>query len=284
MPGPRLMQASPSVAQEPAVRSSLQKAFGFALIEALLFIAPIACVVAIWQAMTAVLDIPGYLLPSPLAVASTFGHLLINGTLLDYLVASVGRLFVGTLLAFLLAVPLGYAIGVSWLADRIFSPLISITQPIPGVAWIPMAILWFGLGPMAVGFIIFLAAFFPIVLNTIAGVRTISRELLRVATVFHFPIRMVLFDVILPGALPYIVTGTRLGFGYAWRALVAGEMIAATSGLGYMIFQARDYLKTDEVVVGMLTIGLFWAAIERLVLRPIERQTIEKWGLARPAA
>jgi NitT/TauT family transport system permease protein/taurine transport system permease protein len=95
---------------------------------------------------------------------------------------------------------------------------------------------------------------------------------------------MVLLDVVIPGALPYIVTGTRLGFGYAWRALVAGEMIAATSGLGYMIFQARDYLKTDEVIVGMLTIGLFWAAIERLVLRPIERRTIERWGLAAPAA
>ena len=230
------------------------------------------------------LQTPVYLLPSPIAVAQAAWRLLSDGTLVEYLVASVGRLFIGTVLAFAIAVPLGYAVGVSRTADRMFSPIISVAQPIPGIAWIPLAILWFGLGPMAVGFIIFLAAFFPIALNTVTGVRTISRDLVRVARVFHLPPRMVLLDVVIPGALPYIVTGTRLGFGYAWRALVAGEMIAATSGLGYMIFQARDYLKTDEVIVGMLTIGLFWAAIERLVLRPIERRTIERWGLAAPAA
>ena len=264
--------------------SAVQTAIAGALAEGALFLAPILVVVAVWQAATMWLQTPVYLLPSPIAVAQAAWRLLSDGTLVEYLVASVGRLFIGTVLAFAIAVPLGYAVGVSRTADRMFSPIISVAQPIPGIAWIPLAILWFGLGPMAVGFIIFLAAFFPIALNTVTGVRTISRDLVRVARVFHLPPRMVLLDVVIPGALPYIVTGTRLGFGYAWRALVAGEMIAATSGLGYMIFQARDYLKTDEVIVGMLTIGLFWAAIERLVLRPIERRTIERWGLAAPAA
>ena len=250
----------------------------------LIFLAPIAGVVVIWHIATLVSDWPDYLLPSPLVVAKTLWKLLSSGLLLEYLVASVGRLMVGCFVGFAVAVPLGYAIGTSRIMDRIFSPVVSITQPIPGIAWIPLAILWFGLGPAAVGFIIFLAAFFPILLNTVAGVRTVSRDLVRVGHVFHFPRQMMVFDIILPGSLPFIVTGTRLGFGYGWRALVAGEMIAASSGLGYMIFEARNYLKTDEVIVGMLTIGLFWAVVERLVLRPLERRTIERWGMSRAAA
>lgn len=251
---------------------------------ALLFLAPIAVFIAIWHLATLFADWPDYLLPSPVVVAGTFWTLLSSGLLIEYLVASVGRLLLGCLTGFIVAVPLGYAIGGSRLMDRMFSPIISVIQPIPGIAWIPLAILWFGLGPMAVGFIIFLAAFFPILLNTVTGVRMLSKDLVRVGRVFQFPRHMMVFDIILPGALPYIVTGTRLGFGYGWRALVAGEMIAATSGLGYMIFDARNYLKTDEVIVGMLTIGLFWATIERLVLRPLERRTIEKWGMASVAA
>jgi len=251
---------------------------------ALLFAAPIAGFILVWHVATKISGWPEYLLPGPAAVALTFWKLLSSGVLLEYLLVSFGRLMLGCVAAFVVAVPLGYAIG-SWrLMDRIFSPLISITQPIPGIAWIPLAILWFGLGPTAVGFIIFLSAFFPLVLNTTTGVRTVTRELIRVGRVFQFSHRMMVFDVALPGALPYIVTGARLGFGYGWRALVAGEMIAATSGLGYMIFEARDYLKTDEVIVGMLTIGLFWAAMERLILRPIERRTIERWGMASAAA
>jgi len=253
-------------------------------VDALIFAAPIAGFIVLWHLATMVSGLPDYLVPGPVAVALTFWNLVSSGVLLDYLLASFGRLLIGSLAAFLIAVPLGYAIGSSRVMDRMFSPLISITQPIPGIAWIPLAILWFGLGPAAVGFIIFLSAFFPLVLNTTTGVRTVTRELIRVGHVFQFSHRMMVFDVVLPGALPYIVTGARLGFGYGWRALVAGEMIAATSGLGFMIFQARDYLKTDEVIVGMLTIGLFWAAMERLILRPIERRTIERWGMASAAA
>ncbi len=270
-----------------ATQGRLQKITMFLLARlrnGVIFLLPIGGVVVIWHVATVVTDWPPYLLPGPLVVAATFWKLLSSGLLPEYLLASVGRLFLGCAAGFALAVPMGYAIGSSRLMDRIFSPIVSVAQPIPGIAWIPLAILWFGLGPMAVGFIIFLAAFFPVLLNTVTGVRTITKDLTRVAEVFQFSRRMTVLDVILPGALPYIVTGTRLGFGYGWRALVAGEMIAASSGLGYMIFDARNYLKTDEVIVGMLTIGLFWATVERFVLRPLERRTIERWGMARAAA
>lgn len=270
--------------EQRVARSSALTAVLSTVINVLIFLAPMVGALILWQLATVVSAWPQYLLPGPLVVAATLWKLLTSGVLLSYLLASIGRLLLGCVVAFVIAVPLGYAIGSSRITDRIFSPLISITQPIPGIAWIPLAILWFGLGPTAVGFIIFLSAFFPIVLNTTTGVRTVTRELIRVGRVFQFSHRMMVFDVVLPGALPYIVTGVRLGFGYGWRALVAGEMIAATSGLGYMIFHARDYLRTDEVIVGMLTIGLFWAAMERLILRPIERRTIERWGIASAAA
>lgn len=251
--------------------------------ELLIFLMPIAGFVLVWEIATLIFRWPPYLLPSPLDVGATFWGMAISGQLGQDLIVSVGRLLLGSVSAFCLAVPLGYAIGSSRMADRIFSPLVAMTQPIPGIAWIPLAILWFGLGPAAVAFIIFLAAFFPMLLNTVSGVRTVGRDLQRVGRVFHFNRRMWLFDVMLPGALPYIVTGVRLGFGYGWRALVAGEMIAASSGLGYMIFNARNYMRTDEVIVGMLTIGLFWALVERVVLRPIERRTIERWGMVSTA-
>lgn len=275
-------KAAPKSAAAPA-GSSLMRAIGDRIKGTLIFLAPIAGIFVIWHVVSMLGNWPPYLFPSPVAVAKTAWGLIASGVLIEYLVASVGRLMLGCVAGFALAVPLGVAIGTSRFFDRLLSPVVALVQPIPGIAWIPLAILWFGLGPMAVGFIIFLSAFFPIIINTVTGVRTISPEHLRASRVFGFTPRMMLMDVILPGALPYIVTGTRLGFGYGWRALVAGEMIAAGSGLGYMIFEARNFLRTDEVIVGMLTIGLFWATVERFVLRPLERRTIERWGMATSA-
>ena len=146
-------------------------AVGHGLRNGAIFIAPIAGFIAVWHVATVMSGWPDYLLPSPFVVAQSLWGLISTGVLLDYLVASIGRLFLGCLVAFVVAVPLGYAIGAFRIMDRIFSPLVSVVQPIPGIAWIPLAILWFGLGPMAVGFIIFLAAFFPILLNTVTGVR-----------------------------------------------------------------------------------------------------------------
>ncbi|MBI4587701.1 MAG: ABC transporter permease [Candidatus Rokubacteria bacterium] len=245
---------------------------------------PLLTLVLLWQAMVWWKQWPPYLLPGPLEVARTFSSLLVEGILLQHLVSSIKVLLLGSIAGMAVAIPLGFWIATWRPASIFFNPIVTVLQPIPGIAWIPLAILWFGLGRTAIGFIIFLSVFFPILLNTITGVRTINRELLRVARVMLCPLWMVVTDVIVPGALAYIITGLRIGLGYGWRALVAGEMIAATSGLGYMIFDARNYLKTDEVIVGMATIGLFWALVERVLLKPLEQRTIERWGMARAAA
>lgn len=244
----------------------------------LLYLGPLVLLLLLWQLVVTVRGLPPYILPSPGRVAAAFRDLLADGTLPAHLWASSKRLLVGSLAGFALAVPLGYAIALFRPFRILFTPIISLTQPIPGLGWVPLAILWFGLNDRAVNFIIFLSAFFPILLNTITGVRAVDRNLLRVARVMRASPAMVVTDVIIPGALPYIMTGIRIGFGYGWRALVGGEMIATTTGLGFMIFNARNYLKTDEVLVGMLTIGVFWSIVENQVLRRIEAKTIERWG------
>lgn len=249
-----------------------------------LYFGPLMVVALIWQIMVWWSQWPTYLLPGPVVVGRTFWSLLVQGVLLNHLISSIKVLLIGGVAGVVLAIPMGLWIATWRPADIFFNPIITVLQPIPGIAWIPLAILWFGLGPTSVGFIIFLSVFFPILLNTISGVRTISRDLLRVATVMMCPFWMVITDVIIPGALAYIITGLRIGLGYGWRALVAGEMIAATSGLGFMIFDARNYLKTDEVIVGMATIGLFWALVERVLLKPLEKKTIERWGMAKPGS
>jgi NitT/TauT family transport system permease protein/taurine transport system permease protein len=248
----------------------------------LLFTGPLIVAIFLWQVMVWWGQWPVYLLPGPVVVANTFWSLLAEGTLLNHLGSSTMRLLLGSVVGVALAIPMGFLIATWRPAAVFFSPIITVLQPIPGIAWIPLAILWFGLGPAAVGFIIFLSVFFPVALNTITGVRTISRELLRATKVMMCPPWLVVTDVIIPGALAYIITGLRIGIGYGWRALVAGEMIAATSGLGFMIFDARNYLKTEEVLVGMATIGLFWALVERVMLTTLEKKTIERWGVAKP--
>ena len=131
----------------------------------------------------------------------------------------------------------------------------------------------------AVTFIIFMAVFFPVVFNTLAGVRGTNQMLVWAVLTLGANRWNVLKEVVLPGALPSIVNGIRLGMGYGWRAVIAAEMIAAASGLGYMIFDARNWLDTPVVVMGMITMGLCWLSLDRMILKPIEKRTIEKWGL-----
>jgi taurine transport system permease protein len=143
--------------------------------------------------------------------------------------------------------------------------------------------LWFGYGFGAITFVIFNAVFFVVTYNTLLGVSSIPMPLRHAAASLGANHWHLLTQVILPGALPNIVTGIRTGLGFAWRGLIAAEMIATNVGLGYMLFLARDFYKTEVIVFGMIVIGMIWLVIDRLVLAPIERATIERWGLVRHA-
>ena len=206
-----------------------------------------------------------------------------DGSIFKHVAASLGRVAVGTLIAIAVSIPLGVAMGLNPIVSDFLSPLFRFFSVLAGIAWIPIATLWFGYGFGAITFVIFNAVFFVVTYNTLLGVASIPMPLRNAAASLGANGWTLLTQVILPGALPNIVTGIRTGLGFAWRGLIAAEMIATNVGLGYMLFLARDFYKTEVIVLGMIIIGLIWLAIDRLILAPVERATIERWGMVRRA-
>lgn len=183
--------------------------------------------------------------------------------------SSLVRVGVGFAFAVLIGVPVGFAMGYFKWFDSNMDPLISIFRPIPPIAWIPLAILWFGLGMKPTIFIIFIGTLFPIILNTQQGVRSASKRLTEFALVLGATRAQILRKVIVYEAFPSVITGMRIGFGIGWMSVVAAEMIAAKSGLGYLVMTARWVFATDIVLAGMLVIGLIGFGGD-LLLRTVE--------------
>jgi taurine transport system permease protein len=250
---------------------------------ALRAMAPFVLLVALWQALVQIFEVSPLVFPSVPAVLHAGLAGLADGSLFAHVGASLLRVATGTFLALLLAVPLGMAMGVSRAVAAFFTPLLRFFSVLAGIAWIPIATLWFGYGFGAIVFVIFNAVFFVVAYNTLLGVATIPIELRRAAASLGAGRLAIVREVLLPGALPNIVTGIRTGLGFAWRGLIAAEMIATSTGLGYMLFLARDFYRTEVIVLGMILIGAIWLALDRLFLAPLERRTIERWGLVRAA-
>ncbi|BAT58681.1 putative aliphatic sulfonates transport permease protein SsuC [Variibacter gotjawalensis] len=247
----------------------------------LLFILPLAVLVAVWAVIVASFDVNPRIFPSVPAVWNAFVEAIRDGTLIQHVGASLGRIAVGTVLAILVAVPLGIAMGVNKIVADFLNPPLRFFSVLAGIAWIPIATLWFGYGFGAITFVIFNAVFFVVTYNTLLGVSTIPKPVRNAAASLGAGPWAMLTEVLLPGALPNIVTGIRTGLGFAWRGLIAAEMIATNVGLGYMLFVARDFYRTEVIVMGMIVIGIIWLLIDRLVLAPLERRTIERWGMVR---
>ncbi|MEQ8347332.1 MAG: ABC transporter permease [Sneathiellaceae bacterium] len=199
---------------------------------------------------------PKALLPAPWDVVRSAVRLIETGELLEHVLASLERILYANLLALGLGVPLGLAMGMSRTFENLLGGMLSIFRPIPPLAWVPLAILWFGIGTLSIVFITFLAAFFAVLLNTIAGTRAVDQRLVRAAASLGAGRRRIVLNVVLPSVLPYIFTGARIAVGVSWMSIVAAELIAASNGLGYMISFYREVLRTDVVIVGMLTIGV----------------------------
>jgi ABC-type nitrate/sulfonate/bicarbonate transport system permease component len=217
------------------------------------------------------------LMPAPSSIAKTAGAMIVSGELLDNLLASLRREATAFLFA-ATAIPLGMAMGWWRVVYNQVNPVMEILRPIPPLAWIPLSILWFGLGDEQNEFIIFLGMFFPILVNTIVGVKNIEPNLVRAARSLGAPERKVLWRVVLIGALPQIITGVRIGLGVGWMALVAAELVGANSGLGFLINDARSMLRTDVIAVGMLTIGIIGLVIDTAI-RLLSRRLLP-WSLA----
>jgi NitT/TauT family transport system permease protein len=218
------------------------------------------------------------LFPTPGNVVRGIAELIQKGLLLKYVVASLFRVTWGFTLAVVLGVPLGLILGWYSRAFQAFNPLIQIFRPISPIAWIPVAILWFGVSDAAPIFLIFLASVFPITVSTIAAVQNMQPVYLRAALNFGLSTGELFRQVVLRACLPQIITGIRIALGIAWLVVVAAEMIAVNSGLGYLIIDARNAGKRyDLVVAGMVMIGLIGLVLDLLV-RQLENFDEVRWG------
>jgi ABC-type nitrate/sulfonate/bicarbonate transport system permease component len=229
------------------------------------FLYAVTVIVIVWQLVIVITAPHPSLLPTPWATAQNFVRLIENGALFTHTGASLARVFSAWLLSACLAIPLGLAMGRSLWLEKLVDPFIELFRPISPLAWIPLAILWFGIGEAGKIFVVFIGTFFPILLSTIAGVKSIDPILINAGRVLGCHSRFALFrKVILPASMPGIMVGLRISFGTGWAAIIAAELVAARSGLGYLIANGMEILRADHVLVGMIMIGILGVCFDAL--------------------
>jgi NitT/TauT family transport system permease protein/taurine transport system permease protein len=242
-------------------------------------IIPFIPVLALWTAVSEAGLFPRAFFPGPADVMRAFFTLTYKGILPDYLQDSLIRLATGAAVGMALGIPLGILIGTSRWAHRICWPVLLFFQAIGDIAWLPILLIWFGFGLTTMTFVIVYTVLFPVVLNTVLGVESVPRDLSRAALSLGASRARVLWEVTLPGALPNIITGLRNGLGYGWRALIATEIIVGTSGIGFLMFDARRAGSVVEILLGMIILGMLWYIVDSWILAPIEHATGQRWGL-----
>ena len=241
--------------------------------------APFAAILIAWALVTRAGVLPAIFLPPLGDVAKTAWQMLQDGSLWINIGASVGRVLVSLVVSVPLAVGLGILVGLHRRVSPVVEPIAGFFNALSGIAWLPLAVTWFGLGWVSVTFIMFNTIFFLVFYNTLVGIRTVPRILEHAVRTLGGSRRHIIFHVLIPGAMPNIVTGIRMSIGFGWRALIAAEMIATSTGLGFLIYNASNFHQTDTILVGIVTIGILWLLTDRLILQPVERWTVERWGL-----
>jgi len=227
---------------------------------------------------------PAALLPTLPAVARTLIEVLLDGSMLAHAGYTLYRVLFGLSLAIVVALPLGILMGRFRSVENFFLPLTSALMPIPSLAWVPVFILWFGLGNTVSILIVFYAALFPMLLNVWSGVRSVNPLWLRAAGAMGADEHALFWKVIIPAASPFVITGLRQAFLRAWIAVVGAEMLAASDwGLGWIIFDAKEFLNADLMLASLAVIGCIGFAFERLVFGSLERVTVLRWGMVRAA-
>jgi NitT/TauT family transport system permease protein len=241
-------------------------------------IAVIALIIIVWWAIVAATA--SVVFPTPWQVVTGTVELIRDGTLFEHIGASLFRVGVGFGLAVIIAVPLGLWMGWVKGAYVTLNPLFQILRPISPIAWIPIAILWFGVGNVSPIFLIFISSVFPMVVQTTVGVHTIEKRYLRAAANFGVSRATLFRQVVIPAVLPQVIVGMRIGLGVAWLVVVAAEMIALRSGLGYMIIDSRNAgNRYDLVIAGMIIIGLIGLLLDGL-MRLLEGLKMVRWRYA----
>jgi len=242
-------------------------------------VASISLLITIWQLVVLTGKFEKSLLPSPAVVYTGITEMFKDGTLLVNLRVSIARFLTGYLAAVLAGVTLGLLFGWNKNVWSFIDPIVQLLRPISPIAWFPFIVLWFGIGDAPAVVIIFIAAFFPILLSTVSGVGNVDAVFLKVAANFGIKQPALLFKIIFPSAFPLIANGLHMALGSAWIFLVAGEMVGAQSGLGFMIIDARKSLRSDLVLAGIIIIGLLGLLLDRLI-RLLENKIKRQWGLS----
>jgi len=253
------------------------------------FVFPIFVVLVGWEVVSRLELANPILLPPPTRILVHTINLLSPGGnggvsffLERHVAISFFRIMAGYLIAASTCTVLGLLMGVNRAAYNFFNPLITLIMPIPSLAWVPVVILWLGLGNKTIVFVTMIASIFPVIYNSAAGVRSMTIKHIWAAQTMGAGRVTIFLKVLLPGAMPYIIAGHKLALGRAWRALVATEMVVATGyGLGYLIFEARTFMDTETMYGGIAMIALLGLLIEKIAFSKLERLTVEKWGMSR---
>jgi len=260
--------ARPADGEAGALRIVLRNAFPFVVV---------GC---IWEAVAHLGLFPAQFFPTVETIAGAFVRLTLSGVLPHHALDTLIRLLAGFALAAIVGVSIGVVMGRSRRAEDYLLPLVAIGAPIPGLAYAPLFLLWFGPGNVPSVLLVAFVSTFPIIYNSWTGVKAVKEIWVRSAHAMGADNRALFRHVILPGALPYVMTGLRLGLAQAWRILVAVEMLAAVPwGLGWMIFGAQEFLNTDVMLAGIAVIAVIGVGLEKLVFKPLENFTLVRWGM-----
>jgi NitT/TauT family transport system permease protein len=253
---------------------------GFSYVALARGIAGIVVLLAVWEAFARSGMFSTAMTPPIESVGRVIWRMLEDGSLITNALATLVRVFVGLAISFAIAVPVGVFMARSWVAERIFLPVLSVLLPIPSLAWVPLFILWFGIGDTATILVVIYASAFPLIYSIWTGVRAVNPLWLRAATVMGADEGVLFRKVILPGALPYIITGLRLAFGRAWIGVIGGELLASPKlGLGEIIFNAAEFLDAGVMLGTLVAIGVIGVFFERFVFQALETVTVRRWGM-----
>lgn len=240
------------------------------------FILPLI-IVTVWTIICKLNVVNNYILPSPYRVFVTACMMIKSGELIRNLFVSFMRVVVGFLITFAVAFPSAIFIGSKTKIKPYIEPFMEFMRHVPPISMIPILILWFGIGETSKLVVIFLATFFPVFSNTLTGVTNYDRKLVEVGKVFNLTSREKFFKIIFPQAVPSIITGIQLGLGYSWRSLMGAELIAASSGIGYMIIDAEQLSRPDIVIVGILSIGILGYTVDYILIK-VSKKIIKRYG------
>ena len=242
--------------------------------------AGVLVLLAVWQAFARSGMFSTAMTPPLESIGRVIWRMLADGSFVANALATLMRVFLGLAISFAVAVPLGVLMARYWVAERIFQPVLSALLPIPSLAWVPLFILWFGIGNLATILVVIYASLFPLVYSVWAGVRAVNPLWLRAATVMGADEATLFRKVIWPGALPYVITGLRLAFGRAWIGVIGGELLASPKlGLGEIIFNAAEFLDAGVMLSTLVGIGVIGVVFERFVFQTLESITVRRWGM-----